>query len=330
MLTYPTSLRNAALACFLSVAGTSQANWHYYVVPAPGPVTAIERGSTEALISIGSHWYRLSGNSLSLLAAPGPVYPARPTEALPDGRIVVGTGVVARVWLANPTSRYRHGILGDAIEASSIVIELRDHRRGVVTTDGNAVFEDLLPRIASLNGSEMILVVKSYLDRGSALAVIDPKNFKIIAETPPIGKPHAWLNPAGVADYNGDGSTDIAIVRQPHVVGRIELWSWRNQTLVKVAETNDVSNHVIGSRALEMSVTADFDGDNHPDLALPSFDRFAIRIIAFHPKIRDIARIQLPARVTTNVVLVAINGHPAIVVGLENGQIVVIQKTPAL
>ncbi len=33
----------------------------------------------------------------------------------------------------------------------------------------------------------------------------------IIAETPPIGIPHRWLNPAGIADFDGDGVADLAI-----------------------------------------------------------------------------------------------------------------------
>ena len=99
-----------------------------------------------------------------------------------------------------------------------------------------------------IGGAERIVVVKSYLDRGAAVAVVDPRSATIIAETPPIGHANAWLNPAGIADFNGDGVTDIATVRQPHVVGRLELWSFRRQAQ-KTVEVADASNHVIGSRA---------------------------------------------------------------------------------
>ena len=30
------------------------------------------------------------------------------------------------------------------------------------------------------------------------------------AETPPTGSPNTWLNPAGIADFDGDGMADIA------------------------------------------------------------------------------------------------------------------------
>ena len=55
-----------------------------------------------------------------------------PEGALPDGRIATGTGEIARAWLAEPTTRYDHGILGDKIEAGSLVIETRDGKRQAV------------------------------------------------------------------------------------------------------------------------------------------------------------------------------------------------------
>lgn len=132
------------------------------------------------------------------------------------------------------------------------------------------------------------------------------------------------MNPAGIADYDGDGTVDIAVVRQPHVVGRLELWSWRRQALKKIAEVTDVSNHVIGSRALGMSWTSDFDGDGHPDLAVPSLDRRTLRLIAFTPHVRDIARIAIPARATSNIGSTMFNGRPALVMALEDGRLIIV------
>ena len=113
------------------------------------------------------------------------------------------------------------------------MIDRRDGTRGVLRLPADAVFEDIEPRIVKIDGAERIILVKSYLDRGSALAVIDPVSATIVAETPPIGRPHAWLNPAGVADFHGDGATEIAFVRQPHVLGNLELWSLRTDSCEK-------------------------------------------------------------------------------------------------
>jgi hypothetical protein len=318
-------LLGTTLGVWLMLGASAGAGWRADVVPAPGPVTAIETTGTEVRVAIGRSWYRVTTEPVRLQSAPAPAHPAAPADALPDARVAIGHGTIARVWLAEPTTRYRHGVLGDAIEAGSLVIERRDGRRETVRLGKDAVFEDLEPRLAKMGGHERIVVVKSYLERGSALAIVDAETAAIIAETPAIGRPNAWLNPAGIADFNGDATTAIALVRQPHVVGRLELWSWRNGGLQKKTEVEDVSNHAIGSRALGLSFTADFDGDGRPDLAVPSLDRRTLRLISFAPRPHDITRVKLPAPVTTDIGGITLGNRLALVVGLENGQLVLVR-----
>ena len=318
------SLLAVVLASWLALDASAAKDWRVDTVPAPGHVTAVETIGTNVHIAIGRRWYRIAAGAVRLEAAPVPNRPTVPAGALPDARVAVGVDKIARAWLADPTSRYRHGVLGDAIEAGSLIIERRDGRRGILRLGTDAVFEDIEPRITRIDGAERIIVVKSYLERGSALAVIDPDTAAIVAETPPIGHPNAWLNPAGIADFDGDGAIDIAVVRQPHAVGRLELWSFLSGKLQKTADVPDVSNHVIGSRALGMSAKADFDGDGQLDLAIPSLDRRMLRLIAFTPQPHDIARVQLPARVVTNIGAILFRDRPALVAGLENGQIILV------
>lgn len=46
------------------------------------------------------------------------------------------------------------------------------------------------------------------------------------------------------------------------------------------------------------------------------------------PSVRDIARVALPARVVTDLALVRLRGRPAVLAGLDNGQIVLVHDEP--
>jgi hypothetical protein len=310
------------------------ADWTLQTIPAAGPVKAIESLEDGPAVQVGHGWFRLSPDPgrPRLIATAGPPQRTPPPNALADGTMAEGRRDIARAWLAEPTARYGHGVLGDAIEAESVVVERRDGRRDAVRLGPDAVFEDLRPRIADLgDGADRVVVVKSYLTRGAALAVIAERNgsYEIVAETPPIGASNRWLNPAGIADFDGDGAVDIALVRMPHALGRLELWSWRGGALHKTLELADVSNHVIGSRALRMSAVADFDGDGRPDLAIASFDRRTLRLVSFKPGASDIARIALPARASTDFALTAdAKGRPAVLLALDNGALVLARQSP--
>ena len=256
---------------------------------------------------------------------------AKESDALPDGKLIGAPALNGFVYLASPTDRYTHGVLGDAIEADALVFFGHDGKKQRVSAGKDAVFEDLVPRLHDLDGDGIpeIIVVKSYLSRGAALAVIGRDRngaLGILAEKPPIGIPNRWLNPAGFGDFTGAGKQEIALVRMPHALGRLEIWRWENGGLVNVAREDDTSNHAIGSRVLNLSVVADFDGDGLPDLAIPSFDRRSIRILRFHGGISEIARIKLPARAERGMALLGAGGEKLLVVGLEDGTVALIRR----
>jgi hypothetical protein len=321
--------------CLVALFACTEAHaegWRVQRIDAPARVTAIETVDGQVRVMAGGLWYALKrdGDKIFLDFIDTTAPAKLPPGALPDGQIATGQHDIARAWLAEPTDRYDHGILGDKIEAGALVIETRDGKVQTLRLKPDAVFEDLKPRIADLNGDghDDVIVVKSYLRRGAALAVIGERkgHYEIIAETPPLGAPHRWLDPAGIAEFTGGHQTDIALVRQPHVVGQLEIWSWRNDDLKKVAELPDAANHIAGTRALDMAAVGDFNGDNIADIAVPSLDRTRLRILSFAPNAHEIASVMLPAKAETNLGLLKGVMAPAVALGLADGSLVVVQR----
>ncbi len=329
-------LRVLLALSLLAWAGAGHAaEWRVTRVNTPARVNAVDTVDGQPRVNSGGLWYRIAieDGRVALRYIDAPARPKPPEGALPDGRVAIGSHDIARAWLAEPVTRYDHGILGDKIEAGSLVIETRDGKQQTVRLKSDAVFEDLAPRLADLNGDghDAIVVVKSYLKRGSALAVIAARRGKyaIVDETPPLGGPHRWLDPVGIADFSGDGKTDIALVRQPHVIGALELWSWSGGALHKAAELPDFANHIAGTRAIHMAAVADFDGDNISDIAAPSLDRNRLRFVSFAPSPREIASVPLPAKAETDLALVSEGSSPpAVVLGLADGSLAVIRRAP--
>jgi len=317
---------------FVIAASTARADdWQLQTINAPARVSAIDTVGGQVRVMSGGLWYALKRDkgkfSLDFIDSPG--QDKLPEGALPNGQVATGKHDVARAWFAEPTDRYDHDILGSKMTAGALVIELSDGRRQVVRLKPDAVFEDLKPRIVDLsgNGDDDIIVVKSYLKRGSALAVVAERKgrYDIVAETPPLGATHRWLDPVAVADFTGDGKPDIALVRQPHAVGLLELWSWRDDRLQKTAELPNVANHIAGTRAIDMAAVADFDADHVADIAIPSLDRTHLRILSFSPQPRELGNVALPAKAATNLGVFKDDMAPAVALGLEDGSLVVVQ-----
>lgn len=260
------------------------------------------------------------------------VPPKLPAGALPDAVPAAGKRNILSAWLASPTRRYDHGILGDDIEAGSMVAINKLRKRLVLELGADSVFEDRKVRLADMDGDgrDEMISVRSYLDRGAAISIIKESGhgLEIIAETPPIGIPNRWLNPAGIADFDGDGRLEIAIVVTPHIGGILEFWEYRGGKMVREKQLRGFSNHAIGSRVQGMSAIADFDGDGIMDLALPADGQRVIRIISFAKgAIAEIARIDLPGRIVSQILALRLDGarRPVLIAGLDTGVLALIQ-----
>jgi len=227
-------------------------------------------------------------------------------EVLPDGITSHGTRDVAAAWLVEPTTRYAHGVLGDAVEAAGLAVLDAAGRRHLLRLPAERVFEDRLARLADLDhdGRDEIIVVESDARRGARLSVfglgahgIEPR-----AATPFIGRPHRWLNPAGIADFHPRPGLEIALVERPHLAGVLELWSYEPAAgaLVRLASAAGFSNHAIGRRALGLSAVVPHpQTGRHAALLLPRFGRRALALVAFSGEsVRVLEEIALDAPVS--------------------------------
>lgn len=208
------------------------------------------------------------------------------SERLPGGGTATrSSGDIARAWYARPTDRYPHGVLGDAIEAGSLVVVTRDGTRVEHVLGDRHVFEDLAPRIADLDGDgrNEVVTIRSSLSRGAALAIYGLARGALVerAATAEIGRPNRWLSVAGIGRYGRDGGLVVAYVETPHLGGTLRYARFSGGRLsVRTILAGGVSNHRIGSTLLSMSATADVDGDGVAELALPSADRRSLVVVS--------------------------------------------------
>lgn len=147
---------------------------------------------------------------------------------------------------AEPTDRYSHGVLGDAIEFGALELTLLDGRRLKFTLPESRVFEDLRPRLADINGdgNPEVVVIETSMDQGAQLAIYSETGK--LAATPFIGRAFRWLAPVGIADFDGDGSIELAYIEKPHLSKILRVWRLVGAEMRQVANLSGLTNHKIG------------------------------------------------------------------------------------
>jgi hypothetical protein len=215
---------------------------------------------------------------------------ARPLQADLDGRGDGGHVVV----LAGPDAqRYRHGVLGDSVEATR-VLWLERHGLTVMRAldlPPPHVLEDIAPRPVALPGragATGLLTVRAGPQGGQlALLTADPARptqLRLEALGEPVGGFHRWLAPTT------DGRQLVA-VHTPHIGGVLHVYRQDGAALVRRRLLADVSTHAIGSRETDLAVWL------QGRLLLPSQDGRRLRVVDPGQDWADVGALPLPAPV---------------------------------
>ena len=175
---------------------------------------------------------------------------------------------VLRADLVDPTGRYAHAVLGDALEWGGLRLVMGD-QSVTFTLPDTRVFEDVEARLADVTGDSApeVIVVETDVALGASLAIYGPDGK--IAATPFIGQPNRWLAPAGIADFDGDGRTEIAYVDRPHLLKDLVFVRLEGDQLVETLRLPGLTNHRIGDDYISGGVR---DCGQGPELILASED----------------------------------------------------------
>ncbi|MBO9478126.1 VCBS repeat-containing protein [Shimia sp. R11_0] len=165
------------------------------------------------------------------------------------GLMVAGAPATAEITAARyqqETTRYAHGVLGDAIEYGALELTLQNGQRLLITLPQERVFEDIAPRLFDMDGdgAPEVIVVESSQSAGARLAIYDAKGLR--AATPYIGQRNRWLAPIGAADLDSDGAVEIAYIDRPHLAKTLRVWRFQDDQLTEVARLTGLTNHRIG------------------------------------------------------------------------------------
>lgn len=178
-------------------------------------------------------------------------------QLMPEEQVAISIDNSTYAQYSLPVTRYRHGILGDQIEAGQLVFVLEGKFYELTLAD-IYVFEDIRPRLADVDtdGVLEIVTIRSHQNNGAGIAIykVIDNQLQEYARVEEIGLANRWLNPVTIADLDQNGTVEIVWIQTPHIGGILKIASFTPGTLSVLDETSLYSNHAIGERNLCLSV----------------------------------------------------------------------------
>lgn len=217
-------------------------------------------------------------------------FPVEAEQRLPESQLAQGQHDLGWVWLGESTRRYPHRALGSGLHAGSVFAQVRDGQRGWRVVEMalplERVYEDRVPRVVDIDrdGKDEIILIEADALRGAALVVLGLEHSRqgprLVerARGPFAGSTFRWMNPVGVADFDGDGRADLANVVTPHIGGVLQLLHYRPPLLVPFASAMDVSNHRMGALEQDLAVIVTQPGQN-PTILVPDMTLRALHAL---------------------------------------------------
>lgn len=246
---------------------------------------------------------------------------ARPAQFDYSGTANDDNGHVA-VFGGPDAARYRHGVLGDDIEATSLLLLERHGLEPLASLELPApfVFEDIAPRPVAWRGGRGLLTIRSG-PQGAQLVVVAPDSRRsarltLAALGEPLGTPNRWISPTTDGEH-------LWAVHTPHIGGVLHRYRADGDRLVAVRAASDVTNHSIGQRDLDTSAWV------ANRWVVPSQDRRRLRVFdiagaAAAAPPREVA-LALPATALQRWLR---DGTPGVAVLLQDGSVVWVATVP--
>ena len=178
-------------------------------------------------------------------------------EQLPEQEIARSLDNSVYAQYAMPTEKYRHGILGDKIEAEQLVVVV-DSVFYELKLSGEYVFEDIRPRLYDVDGDSELefITIRTNVSEGAGIAIYKIVDEQLVeyAKVTEIGTSNRWLNIVAINDLDNDGIVELVWIETPHIGGILKLAKIKAGRLQVLAEKAQYSNHAIGERNLCLSV----------------------------------------------------------------------------